>query len=320
MDPTIAYSINTPRDNRHQYDSDWRHRVSKAMVDTGSVCRELEDDDVYAQTAYLRFSRSPEMADVFSDLAMDGHSDSLLMQVHAANAIYGTQGISVTKDRIEALLLCPELTYQDIARAFNVEPTTIQRYERLFFNVRDHEGKMLPSKGLLDFFALKGMPRLTETRDYAAHWRVVAFESGHAALLNLWGWPEGGIVPTFTDYEATRHLLRLAFSRVEEAFRTGQGLDSRTFGSIFESINAKFSEYREKGMLSGTDQMTEEHLILHVLELMAPELAAPSDESKDAKRQVLGDRLSSLKSSSGVDESGSNKSFEFIEVQNIEES
>ena len=312
----VAYSINTPSDHPHQFDPDWRHRVAKAMADTGIVTREMADDDVYAQTVYLKQSRDPTLSEILDDMVMDGNAAAPITQVATANSIYCAQGITVTKDRIEALLLCPELTYQDIARAFNLSPAVIQRYERLFFNVRDREGKILGFKGVLDYIALKGMPKLTDVSDSAAHWRVVAFESGHAALLNMWGWPEGDIVPTFTDYEATRHLLRLSFVKIEEAFRTGRGLDSRTFGSIFESINSQFSTYREKGMLSGAETMSPDHFILQVLELMAPELMLPTDESMDEKKKVLGDKLSSLKAST-TKEAGT-KSLEFIDVQNLE--
>lgn len=315
MDELItAYSINTPGDSPHEYDSDWRHRVSKAMVDADTVCRELADDEVYLQTAYLRYSRNNALGDVFSDMLMDDDVDNLLMQAHAANTIYSRQGISVTKDRIEALLLCPELTYEDIAEAFNVTPQVLRMYERLFFNVRDDNGLLLGNKGLVDYFALKGLPGLRDVSDYAAHWRIVAFEAGHTALLSMWGWPEGGIVPTFTDFESSRHLVRLGYSRVETAFRTGLGLDSRTFGSIFESIHAKFSEFREKGMLSGTESMTPEHLGLYILELMELQRMAPGDESQDSKKLVLGDKLKSLKSSTA--EGASEKSMEFIEVHN----
>lgn len=317
MEELVAtYSINTPRDSRSQYDSDWRHRVAKAMADTDSVCRELADDEVYLQTAYLRYSRNSAMGDVFSDMLMDGDVDNLLMQVHAANAIYSRQGVSVTKDRIEALLLCPELTYENIAEAFNVSPRVLRMYERLFFNVRDDSGLMLPHKGLLDYFALKGLPELRDLKDYAAHWRIVAFEAGHTALLTMWGWPEGGIVPAFTDYESSRHLVRLGYTRVMTAFRTGLGLDSRTFGSIFESINAKFSEFRDKGMLSGAENMTPDHLALYVLGLIKPERMAPTSEGQEAKKIALGEKLQSLKSTTA--DGASVKSLEFIEVQNLE--
>jgi len=317
MELSKAIVVNTPEDSRHLYDANWRHQVAKAMVDYDTVCRSLADDYVYTQTAYLRLSKDPEMVDVLSDLLMDGCTDNILVQTHAANAIRSNVGVTCTKDRINALLMCPDLTYGDIARAFNMSEQVLERYEKLFFNVRDAEGKILPCKGILDYMALNGLPRLTSVQDHAAHWRVVAFESGHAALLNMWGWPEGDIVPSFTDYEAARHLMRQAFGRIEMAFRTGQGLDSRTFGSIFESINAKFSEYRDKGMLSGTETMSPEYLALQLLELMAPERLQPTQERNEERKRVLGDRLAALKSSTGADDAG-NKSLEFIDVQNIE--
>jgi hypothetical protein len=311
------YSVITPEDSRHKYDTDWRHGVAKAMVDSDSVTKALADDDVYVQTAYLRYTLDPDMTDILCDMHLDECLDNMLMQVHAANVIHGKQGVDCSKDRIEALLLCPELTYADISRAFNLPAEVVRMYERLFFNVRDNDGKTLPCKGLLQYFALKGQAALTDIRDYATHWRLMAFESGHGALLNAWGWPEGDIVPTFTDYESSRHLLRLSFSRVEAAIRTGVGLDSRSFAGIFESINAKFSEYRDKGMLSGAEKLTPEYLVLQVLEMMAPELLAPSESRTEERKRALGDRITALKNTAGAEDSET-KSFEFIDVQNIE--
>lgn len=309
-----AYEVLTPGDSRHRYATSWRHEAAKAVKDTQDrTSKIVADDATYLQLLYLEYIEDEDVHDAMCDLAYDHTVDSPLMTVHNANCLYSSSSDSCTKARIDALLLCPDLTYSDIARAYNQDEKTIKMYERLFFNVRDAEGKLLQSKGLLEYFAGQGMPTLTDPTDYTTHWRMVAFESGHGALLNMWGWPPGDIVPTFTDFESSSYLLRLAFSYVEKALRTGRGLDAKAYSAIFGDLNQRFSEYREKGMLSGTEALSEEHIILQLLELMQPERLMPTEERKDAHSQALEGRLSSLRSTAGTTEEATN--LDFIESQ-----
>jgi len=305
-----AYEILTPGDSRHQYSTSWRHEAAKAVKDTGdSTCQALEDDEVYLQMLYLKYIENEDISNAFTELELDQSIVTPLLLVHNANKIFSSIGTSCTSARIDALLLCPDLTYADIARAFNQDVLTVRMYEKLFFNVRDKEGKLLGSKGLIEYFANRGLPTLRDPSDFRTHWRIVAFESGHGALLNLWGWPEGDIVPTFTDFESSRSLIRLVFRNVEGALRTGRGLDSKALSSIFSDIHHKFAEYRDKGMLSSTEATSLEHLAVQLLELMQPERIQPSEEAKQGQQKVLGDRLAGLRSTSGTAEEATNLKF-----------
>lgn len=309
-----VHDILTPGDSRHQYSTSWRHEVAKAIKDTGdAVSQGSADDDIYLQMTYLKYSENENISRAFMELELDQVNESPLMVIHNANKIFSSIGSSCTSARIDALLLCPDLTYADIARAYNQSVPTIRMYERLFFNVRDDEGRLKGSKGLVEYFANRGLPSLRDPSDFRTHWRIVAFESGHGALLNLWGWPVGDIVPTFTDFESSSHLLRLVFRNVEGALRTGRGLDSKALSSIFSDIHHKFAEYRDKGMLSASEATSEEHLIIQLLELMMPERIMPSEEHKQGQQKALGDRLAGLRSTSGTSEEATN--LDFIQSQ-----
>jgi hypothetical protein len=302
--------IFTPHDTPYAYETEWRHKAACAMNKAtsalpGSTCMSgagrdiftplLRDDLVFAQTQYLYNSTTDPVFDLCA-------SEGIFAQLHHANRVWQTTGRDFTMERISALLLCPEFSYRQIASRFDLDEKDVICFEKLFFNVRDEEGKLKGNTGVLQHAALKGAQQLEPAANRAstnsAYWRVLAFEGGYKSLFAAWGWPYEEDFPGFTVPEFTVNLMRSTYRYLDKELRFGERMDLRAVGQILTTLSGQLADMRKEGILSEKDKVDPDHLILAVLSLVAPVRITDGTDKVAANRELQA-RLKAIREKEG---------------------
>lgn len=281
--------IATPDKYPNAYDVDWRNSIAKAVVDTDFITMYLRDTHVEDQVRYLSALDNPGVAELITyDSVFGGDTFySFFGPVLKANDIYAAgvdKGLD-TRYKIEALLLCPEVTYDIIARLFDLSSDAVESYEKIFFNIRDEAGKLKSSKGVIEFFSVVGDPSQAST---VLNWKAIAFQQGFRGLMAYWNWPADELIPEFNDTDMALASIRLVYKCLYDRLQVG-AIDSKTLGQLFGDLNSKFDSMRDRGLMSDAESIGEEHLMLRILECITPELA----EIEGDRQKVIGANLKS---------------------------
>ena len=132
--------IKTPYDEKICYSMAWRHESAMAMSEGETTAQVIADDDVRAQLGYLNMVEDEFLSEVLTDILMDPSAAATTIgDIAEANKIYSQTGNNFIRERIDALLLCPELSYKDIGNYYRVSANTIKYYEKIFFNIQRME-------------------------------------------------------------------------------------------------------------------------------------------------------------------------------------
>lgn len=202
-------TIVTPIDNPVQFDPDWRNAIATAAVDypkarVDPLYRDyLQDPWVKQQIEYLRLVRS-------------GRALSKRHNVcRLASTWYQGSSIADVKMRIEPLLLTAvdyDIISDDIGGG-NVARDVFETYEKLYFNVRDANGKLSKSCQLRQYFAL---PEGNFGKDTPLEklWKMVGALMGYDTLVTMWLWGDAsGLTARSSEY-MLNEMWRVAQSRL----------------------------------------------------------------------------------------------------------
>lgn len=276
--------IRTPEEYPWGYSLDWRHSVA-----ISGESRYARDEWV---TKQAQFMRSQALA--LRPLVRLGNADQ--KSVEHANRIYtATQpDLLVARHKMEALLLCPELTQANIARAMDLPTRSVQAYERIFFNVRDAAGCVLSSPWLNEYFASKGF-NPARGRTPEIHWKRIAFESGHKMLFSIWGWKiPGETTVGMPESEFYMSMFRELFSNLYDRV-CNQGLDGRSSVDLLKELGARFADLRDRGILSEEEDISENAVLGRILHLMSPDMAELDSSRTNAIQLELESKIGSIK-------------------------
>lgn len=292
--------IRTPQEYPWSYDADWRHKlcVARRESDVLPLIPIPNDMIMQYQARYLAEVEEEEFDDRATRLMMTPGPNKYKAIIRA-NRIYGSTGQSLIKNRIEAMLLCPELNFELIAEALNTSMEDIQAYERLFFNARDNEGKLITSIGVREYLALRGGQDVQSPADTDMYHRKVAFEGGAKALYNMWAWhdPTGRIETTLNEVDMYRMVMPHIYKLLDQRLRFDVAVDGRTLALLVDSTRAAFADLRRSGMLSDSDSVGSEEFSLQLLKLMQPQMVVPDEAALGRRTAQLGDKLESIKQS-----------------------
>ena len=296
------FDIQTPQDNPWGYDVDWRHQLAK-VISSGEVDTQIPMDSYIAMQAQYLKSIEESGYERMSQLVLAG-PQTQRRSVIVANRLYATLGENFTKDKIEALLLCPDIDYDFISRHFNMHTDDIEMYEKLFFNVRDEEGELMASRGLWEFFALQGAADLTGPNDSSAYWRKLAFEGGSKLLFATWGWPPDDEISGFNYIDMYESQIRNIFKTIDKRLRFDIGIDGKSVAQIFSDIGNRFAELQESGKLTSDSDIPSSvnALLQKFVEAAAPTMAAPSEESERRHSEALERKRESIRKSQDKDD------------------
>ena len=291
-------AISTPVDNVHYYDIDWRSKIAQEYVHEYEPTLWLTDSFIYEQVNYLEAMSEPEIAELITDslISESAEFEALFGPILKANSIYSSIGSEYSfKHRIEALLLCPETDYQFIGNLFCINGEVIETFEKLFYNIRDNKGKLLPQRGILEHFATFGAA-ITHKTDQPTLWRLIAVRGGAAELLRFWGWDIAaeGIVSNIDDKQVALSSLRFIYTSVLDRILRNT-LDSKSFVQLLSDLNSKITDLRDKGLLSDQEEVTEDSLLIKIVQLTAPKLITFDEDAKRELEDKLEHKLDIVK-------------------------
>ena len=202
-------SIVTPIDNPVQFDPDWRNAIATAAVDyprekVDPLYREyLQDPWIKGQIDYLRLARSGRA----------------LSKRHNVFRLASTwwQGSSVAdvKMRIEPLLLTSvgyDVISDDIGGG-NVSKDVFEAYEKLYFNIRDDNGRLSRSCQLRQYFALPEGQFGNNTPPERL-WKMVGALMGYDTLVTMWLWGDASGLTARSGEYMLNEMWRVAQSRL----------------------------------------------------------------------------------------------------------
>lgn len=286
----------TPLDNPCQYDPDWRAAIAAAFVDDPMVKIDVEyqryrlDPYIRRQMQFLRLQRT-------------GGRTQSDMPVRLANL--WAQGSSVTdvKYRIEPLLLTPvdyEVISLDIT-GDGMDKEAIEAYEKLFFNIRDKEGRLSRSCQLKQYFAMPS-GTIDEDTPPEAMWKMIGALMGYDTLVNVWLWKDAhGIANSSQDY-VLDEMWRVAQSRLFMSMFANR-IGHESMAKLLASISAQqkmLHEDKDSGALSDELTMT----LMNVLKLLSPKVLGQAATEVDLQQKVMeavNARMEAEKAVSGID-------------------
>lgn len=298
--------IRTPADYPWAYDPAWRHELAKVMLVSQEVMPVAyhQDRSIQRQRMYLSKANGANFERYLSTILVSGMAHPM-RGVALANRLFGSTGHGTNKDRVEALLLCPEMTYEHIGKYFDLRPEDVETYQILFFNCRDDEGKLRLPHGLMQYFATRNAASVQSAADYAANWRTFAFQGGSRMLFLEWKWPyDAEHVANFDEVELWSDLLPKVYQRIEERLRFDTGLDGRALADLANLVRQALADLRKEGIVSKDAGLDEDTGLMQVLSLMRPVVMAPSQAMVARKQGQLTEKLGMMGKKDSIDTTG----------------
>jgi hypothetical protein len=298
-----GHNIKTPMDHPWDFDPDWRNDIAKSLVD-GSVIGHPCGSDEYInwQISFLRAVKDPDNGVLnryecipFGKSTACPERRAVLM----AHRLHNSCGAHCLRDKVDAMLLCPELTINDIAGVLSsqkthADPFDLQVYEKLYFNIRDEVGKVDTGCWLRELFATGGQATAIGRQDLTTYWRVLAFQGGHRLLFSRWQWP----VITLEETEAERRLAlaRNSFCALEERTRFDD-INNRDLVALYGHLQTETMELRKQGLLGGegVSSSGEMGLLMEILQAAAPRALIPDESKLAQKEKAVKDKIELVK-------------------------
>jgi hypothetical protein len=274
------HQVATPKDHPWAYSPSWRHEIAKLTADADK-CTYPGGHDAFIQQQirFLKIIRQRA-----HQVQLDDKRQSEWLPFHRAYTLY--EGHDVSSARVEAMLLCPELTLAQIATNMGptVDPADIKTYERLYFNIRDDNGAVLESPWLRQYFA-SGNQVQHNASDYRTHWKLLAFEGGYRSLFAVWNWP----LPETEDREAlqTEVMTGNVFQDLERRARFGI-LGNRDLVELFDSLRPVAAELRLSGRAGARSNR---NTLLDILSSIKPKPLDVTRQSLLGKQEELEQKI-----------------------------
>jgi hypothetical protein len=297
-----GHNVNTPMDHPWDFDPDWRNEIAKCIVDGSVIGHPCSHDEYISwQVEFLRAVGDPDTGVFaryeslpFNKRAVCPERRAVLM----SHKLYNSTGEHCLRDKVDAMLLCPELSINDIANVLSsqrahADPFDLQVYEKLYFNIRDDHGKVDEGCWLRELFATRGQTTIAR-QDLTTYWRVLAFQGGHRLLFSRWQWP----AVSLEESEAERRLAmtRNSFCALEERTRFGD-INNRDLVALYGHLQNEMLELRKQGFIGGDGVgiSGEGSLLLEILQSAAPKMILPDPSKLAEKEQAVKDKIELVK-------------------------
>lgn len=200
--------IVTPLDNPGQFEPDWRNSVAMAFAESSeridpAYARYRADPWIRRQMAYYR--------------AVDRNStlNREQMQLRLAALWFRGTNVSDVRFRLEPLLLTA-VSYETIALDIlgsDEDAFAIEAYEKLYFNIRDNEGRLSRSCQLRQYFALPSGEFDSHTPPEQM-WKMIGSLMGYDTLVSVWLWKDAHGVQDKSKEYMLDEMWRIAQSRL----------------------------------------------------------------------------------------------------------
>lgn len=208
-------TIVLPIDDPCAYEPSWRHSLGQVLSEHRPKIPSLYKNftnDKYV-TKYIAYLRAEKAGKELTD-------DQQMIRL--ARSWYDNPSPAAVRFRLEPLLLTGatmETIMLDISGGM-VPKEVFVYYEKLFFNIRDEEGRLSKSCQLRSSFAMPNGDELEDSTPQEA-WKAIAALMGYDVLMHVWMWRDAHGLST----RGPEFLL-------DETWRAAQ---SRLFMSVFQN-------------------------------------------------------------------------------------
>ena len=177
--------IVTPSDNPCQFEPDWRNSVASAIID-------FPDDEFPKE--YVDYKKDPwiiKQVDFMRSVRSGKELTKNQKKLRLANIWYHGSLVSDVRFRLEPLLLTSvgiDVIALDICGDIDMSDA-ISAYEKLYFNIRDNDGRLHRSCQLRQYFALPSGEMDLDTPPEQI-WKMVGALMGYDTLTSIWLWSD----------------------------------------------------------------------------------------------------------------------------------
>jgi len=281
-----AQTIVTPIDNPCQFDPDWRNSIAIALTDNPG-CRlepeysEYEDDFwINKQIEYIKTAQRGKRL------------NQTLLNFRHANVWYQGTRPSDVKFRLEPLLLTA-VNYNVISLDLSggtVDEAAFEAYEKLFFNVRLHNGRLHPSCQLRQYFALPEGEMSDETPPEQL-WKMVGALMGYDTLVSIWLWKDAHGRRNDTQEYFLDEMWRVAQSKVFMAMFEGR-VGNESMAKLLASLTSQ-SKLLKESKESGETGLDTTRTLMAILYKASPQVigAAKDVDAQPAMMRAIKDTL-----------------------------
>lgn len=289
----------TPFEHAHRYDADWRFTIAMGSV----ACPEEAPRDIRAdkylreQVKFLRqdeapITTAPQRRLLFTKVTPTSTpSRTLRKAIEVANDIHSMRDGVVLKDKLDALLLCEDLDYNEISMYTNLDREAIEAYENIFFNVRNDEGKLILGMWLREHFALgESASEYADPADAPLYWRTLAMTAGSKVLLAKWGWLPPDQLP---EAEVNLVVFRNLLLNLDHRIRYGK-IDAKSSMDMLGRMKELVDDMRARGVISSNDSNSEVSMIFKLLQETAPVPPVPTDKQLENKVDDVQGKLNAI--------------------------
>jgi hypothetical protein len=291
-------AIRTPLENPWDFQTNWRNEVARLVCQHHPWGNYDYDADrwIRAQVQYLdSTTKDGHEARVSSMCRRVDLRHDERYGVAMANNLYTSLDRSNARYKCEAMLLCGELSYNQIAKALtDMSPVIVKAYERIFYSVRDAKGEVLAAPWLREYFAKGQAVDVTNPNDHGMFWKVKAIEGGWKALHTTWNWPIGMIGGELPEAEFNIMLFREALNVLDHRLKFDR-LDARSIPNLVDSLHRMVTDMRERGVISQGDSISEDSAMMTLVQAMQPYVKVPSMERLAQKQEAVDQKISMIK-------------------------
>lgn len=205
IDETV---IVTPIDNPGQYDPDWRNSIAIALLDSNARI-----DPVYA-----RYRNDPWIRKQMAYLRAEARGTMLTREqqkFRLASLWFQTSNPSDVRFRLEPLLLTAvdyDVISLDILGSCD-DLEAIEIYEKMYFNIRDDNGRLKRSCQLKQYFALPS-GQFDDHTPPEQMWKMIGSLMGYDTLVAIWLWKDAHGIQNSSQEYLLDEMWRVAQSRL----------------------------------------------------------------------------------------------------------
>jgi hypothetical protein len=295
--------LKTPVESPYYFNPDWRHRVAMYMHSqsaTGGPLRPwpaYPDEYIRHQLEALKVSSSASQVlyNTYRTALRHGASLSGMPVIAAqANEIFMQEDNGGLRTKLETLLLCPDLTIEEVAGNMSMDKFIVEYYNKVFYNIRNDEGQVREGRWISEFFITSGttahIPAHSLQDDPASYFKHLAF-SGHSAMVFLeWNWP----MPKLPEVEMTQQIFRNTYNQVQQRTLSGN-MSSKEMVALWGGLQDAMAGFRDQGLIEGNDALGQSEMLEIILEAMAPRPVTPSTEKMESKDAELKAKLEAVR-------------------------
>jgi len=295
--------IVTPMDNPGQYDPDWRNELAVALTESNDRI-----DPVYA-----RYRNDPwvkKQLSYFRAIKRNAILTKEQVELRLASLWFQGSNVSDVRFRLEPLLLTAA-SYDTISMDLlgdRQDIGAIIAYEKLYFNIRDSEGRLSRSCQLRQYFALPS-GEFNQDTPPEQMWKMIGSLMGYDTLVSVWLWKDAHGIKNKSQEYLLDEMWRLAQSRLfMSMFADRVGHES--MAKLLSAISAQ-QKLIADGKNSGQSDIGMVRAMQDMLRLVSPTVIDATAKGVDEARMREEATAARLRAESAVasvelDESGRN--------------